>query len=77
MPSTSTTPRIYLSPPHLGADERRFVDEAFDTNWVSSVGPHVDAFEAEFARTVGSSHAVALSSGTAAPVECRAFRSRS
>lgn len=66
MTPTPARPRIYLSPPHLGSDERLFVQEAFDTNWVSSVGPHVDAFEAEFARTVGSSHAVALSSGTAA-----------
>lgn len=66
MTPTPARPRIYLSPPHLGADERRFVAEAFDTNWVSSVGPHVDAFEAEFAQAVGSSHAVALSSGTAA-----------
>lgn len=66
MTFTPARPRIYLSPPHLGEDERKFVQEAFDTNWISSVGPNVDAFEAEFARAVGSSHAVALSSGTAA-----------
>ncbi len=58
--------RIYLSPPHLGDDELRFVHEAFDTNWVAPVGPHVDAFEREFAAHVGAEHAVALSSGTAA-----------
>ena len=58
--------RIYLSPPHLGDDEFRFVEEAFDTNWVAPVGPHVDAFEREFAEAVGAEHAVALSSGTAA-----------
>jgi pyridoxal phosphate-dependent aminotransferase EpsN len=58
--------RIYLSPPHLGAAEEEFVREAFMTNWVAPVGPHVDAFEREFAAHVGSEHAVALSSGTAA-----------
>ncbi|MEP0548688.1 MAG: aminotransferase class I/II-fold pyridoxal phosphate-dependent enzyme [Rhodothermales bacterium] len=58
--------RIYLSPPHLGEDELRFVHEAFATNWVAPIGPHVDAFEREFAAHVGAEHAVALSSGTAA-----------
>ena len=58
--------RIYLSPPHLGEAEEAFVREAFMTNWVAPVGPHVDAFEREFAEHVGSEHAVALSSGTAA-----------
>jgi pyridoxal phosphate-dependent aminotransferase EpsN len=59
-------PRLYLSPPHIGAAERAFVEEAFDTNWIAPLGPHVDAFEAEFAEAVGSGHAVAVSSGTAA-----------
>ncbi len=58
--------RIYLSPPHIGPDELMLVTEAFETNWVAPVGPHVDAFEAEFAAYVGAEHAVALSSGTAA-----------
>ena len=58
--------RIYLSPPHLGESERAFVEEAFDTNWIAPLGPHVDAFEREFAEIIGSQHAVALSSGTAA-----------
>ena len=64
--AVSAPPRLYLSPPHLGEDELRFVHEAFETNWVAPVGPHVDAFEREFAEAVGASHAVALSSGTAA-----------
>jgi len=59
-------PRIYLSPPHIGKDEFEFVREAFATNWIAPVGPHVDAFEREFAAAVGAPHAVALSSGTAA-----------
>lgn len=64
--SSSTPDRIYLSPPHLDGLERRFVEEAFDTNWIAPLGPHVDAFEREFAKAVGAPHAVALSSGTAA-----------
>jgi len=62
----SNNNRIYLSSPHIGSLERRFVQEAFDTNWISSVGPHVQAFEEEFSTLIGSSNAVALSSGTAA-----------
>jgi pyridoxal phosphate-dependent aminotransferase EpsN len=58
--------RIYLSPPHLGPDELRLVIETFRSNWVAPLGPQVDAFEREFAEAVGSPHAVALSSGTAA-----------
>lgn len=58
--------RIYLSPPHLFGREKQLVDDAFASNWVAPLGPHVDAFEAETARTVGVAHAAALSSGTAA-----------
>ncbi len=58
--------RIYLSPPHMSGLEQRYVQEAFDTNWVAPLGPNVDAFEREFCEVVGCRHAVALSSGTAA-----------
>lgn len=58
--------RLYLSPPHMGADERRLLLEAFDSNWIAPLGPHVDAFQEEFASYVGVPRAVALSSGTAA-----------
>jgi pyridoxal phosphate-dependent aminotransferase EpsN len=58
--------RIYLSPPHMGGREMDFVKDAFDSNWLSPLGPNVDAFETEFAAKVGRSHAAALSSGTAA-----------
>jgi dTDP-4-amino-4,6-dideoxygalactose transaminase len=58
--------RTYLSPPDVGPEERRLLLEAFDSNWIAPQGPHVDAFEREFAETVGVPHAVALSSGTAA-----------
>jgi pyridoxal phosphate-dependent aminotransferase EpsN len=46
--------------------EQEFVKEAFDTNWIAPVGPHVDAFEQEFCQVIGTSHAAAVSSGTAA-----------
>jgi len=59
-------PRIYLSPPHLGTEERRLVLEAVDSNWIAPLGPQVDAFEREFAQAVGAPCAAALSSGTAA-----------
>lgn len=58
--------RIYLSSPHMSGLEQEFVAEAFATNWIAPVGPHVDAFEREFAELVGVPYAVALSSGTAA-----------
>jgi len=57
--------RIYLSPPHTGADERELLLDAFDSNWVAPLGPHVDAFENEFGTLLGGVNAVALSSGTA------------
>ncbi|MBD1876689.1 aminotransferase class I/II-fold pyridoxal phosphate-dependent enzyme [Nodosilinea sp. FACHB-131] len=57
---------ILLSPPHLGEAELEYVKEAFATNWIAPVGPHIDAFETEFCQAVGSPHAVAVSSGTAA-----------
>jgi pyridoxal phosphate-dependent aminotransferase EpsN len=58
--------RLYLSSPHVGAVEARFVAEAFASNWIAPLGPDVDAFEREFCATVASPYAVALSSGTAA-----------
>jgi dTDP-4-amino-4,6-dideoxygalactose transaminase len=59
-------PRIYLSPPHLGPEERRLVEDVLASNWIAPLGPHVDAFEREFAASVGAAHAAAVSSGTAA-----------
>lgn len=58
--------RILLSPPHLSGLERRFVQDALDSNWIAPLGPHVDAFERDFASAIGVAHAAALSSGTAA-----------
>src|SRR4051812_17433800 len=58
--------RTYLSPPDVGSEERMLLLDAFDSGWIAPLGPHIDAFEREFADYVGVPHAVALSSGTAA-----------
>jgi dTDP-4-amino-4,6-dideoxygalactose transaminase len=58
--------RIFLSPPHMGGEELRFIQEAFDSNYIAPLGPMVDAFEQEFAEKVGIPHTLAVSSGTAA-----------
>ena len=58
--------RIYLSPPHMGPEELRYVEEAFATNWVAPVGPHLAAFEKEMCAASGVAAAVCVSSGTAA-----------
>lgn len=58
--------RIYLASPTMHEWEQKFVQEAFDTNWIAPVGPHVDAFEKEVAAYTGARWAVALSAGTAA-----------
>src|SRR5215469_17339839 len=57
--------RILLSIPHMSGDEQAYVQQAFDSNWLSTVGPNLSAFEQEFENYVGLP-AVALASGTAA-----------
>lgn len=61
-----TDDRVYLSPPDVGEAERELLLDAFDSNWIAPLGPHVDAFEAEIAARVDVGHAAALSSGTGA-----------
>ncbi|WEG11512.1 aminotransferase class I/II-fold pyridoxal phosphate-dependent enzyme [Pullulanibacillus sp. KACC 23026] len=58
--------RIYLSPPHLSGEEELYIREAFESNWIAPLGPHVNAFEEELANYAGIRGAVAVSSGTAA-----------
>ncbi len=58
--------RIYLSVPHMGPNEEAYVHEAFATNWLSTIGPNLDAFEASFSRMAFGLPSVALASGTAA-----------
>ncbi len=63
--NNSTSKRIFLSPPHMGGEELRFIEEAFESNYIASLGPTVDAFEHEFAEKVGIPYAIAVASGTA------------
>jgi dTDP-4-amino-4,6-dideoxygalactose transaminase len=50
----------------MGEQEQVFVKEAFDTNWIAPLGPHVNDFEVDLQNFTGAKHSVALSSGTAA-----------
>jgi dTDP-4-amino-4,6-dideoxygalactose transaminase len=58
--------RVFLSPPDMSVGSREFLLDAFDSNWVAPLGPHVDGFESELATFVDAPAAAALSSGTAA-----------
>jgi dTDP-4-amino-4,6-dideoxygalactose transaminase len=60
-------PKIWLSSPHMGDNEFNYVKEAFDTNWIAPLGPHVDGFEKSLENYLGhNTHVAALSAGTAA-----------
>lgn len=59
-------PRLWLSSPTMHGDEQQWVDEAIQTNWVSTVGRNIREVEAMMARFIGREHAVGLSAGTAA-----------
>ena len=62
-----TKTKIYLSSPHMGGTEQKFVSDAFDTNWIAPLGPHVDGFENDLRNYLGGDkHVAVLSSGTAA-----------
>ena len=62
-----TNSKIWLSSPHMGGSEQKFVQEAFDTNWVAPLGPNVNGLEHDLEAYLGSNcHVGALSSGTAA-----------
>jgi len=60
-------PKIWLSSPHMGGKEFEYVKEAFDTNWIAPLGPHVNGFEEDIQKYLGEQvHVAALSAGTAA-----------
>ncbi|WP_203287286.1 aminotransferase class I/II-fold pyridoxal phosphate-dependent enzyme [Metabacillus sp. cB07] len=61
-----TRSRIFLSPPHMSGNELKYINRAFESNWIAPLGPNVDEFEKEIASYVGVRGAVAVSSGTAA-----------
>ena len=58
--------KIWLASPTMHGDEQKWVDEAIQTNWVSTVGANINSVEEDIAKTVGTKYAVALSCGTAA-----------
>jgi len=63
--------KIWLSSPHMGGSERKYVNEAFDTNWVAPLGPNVNGLEQDIAEFLKGNHGdivhvAALSAGTAA-----------
>lgn len=58
--------KLYLSSPTMHGDEKKWVDEAILTNWVSTVGTNINEVERMVAEKVGRKYAVGLSSGTAA-----------
>jgi len=58
--------KVLLSPPHMGEAERDLLLNAFNSNWIAPLGPHVDAFEQEMAKYLEINYAAALSSGSAA-----------
>ncbi|PYZ96952.1 pyridoxal phosphate-dependent aminotransferase [Alteribacter lacisalsi] len=66
MLKTTSKPRIHLASPHMSGEEQRYIDEAFESNWIAPVGPHINAFEKEIAEYTGVKGALAVSSGTAA-----------
>lgn len=59
--------KIYLSTPHMGGGEEKFVMEAFNSNWIAPLGPNVLGFEQDLEQYLGEgAHVASLSSGTAA-----------
>jgi len=58
--------KIWLSSPHIGTNELNYVNEAFESNWIAPLGPHVNAFEQALQAETQSQNAAALSSGTSA-----------
>lgn len=60
-------PKIWLSTPHIGESEQKYVKEAFDNNWVAPLGPNVNGFETDISSFLNNDvYVAALSSGTAA-----------
>ncbi|MFV8392962.1 DegT/DnrJ/EryC1/StrS family aminotransferase [Flavobacterium sp. LB2P6] len=60
------TNKIWLLAPHMGGSEQKYIQEAFDSNWIASVGFNIDNFEQDLEKYLGSGHVAVLNSGTAA-----------
>lgn len=63
---SSLPPKIWLSSPHMGGQEFEYVRNAFETNWIAPLGPHVNGFEEDLQKYLNYGHVAALSAGTAA-----------
>jgi len=59
-------PKIWLSSPHMSGAELKYINEAFETNWIAPLGANVNSFESDLSQYLGGVHCAALSSGTAA-----------
>src|SRR5690554_3668859 len=61
------TTKIWLSSPHMGGGELKYIQQAFDANWIAPLGPNVESFEKDLENYLGNDvHVAALSAGTAA-----------
>ena len=60
------TNKIWLSTPRMGGNEQKYIQEAFDSNWIAPVGSNLDYFEQNLEMYLGSHHVTVLNSGTAA-----------
>ena len=61
------SPKIWLSSPHMGGGERKYINEAIDSNWVAPLGPNVTGFEQDLENYLSDKvNVTSLSSGTAA-----------
>ena len=58
--------KLWLASPTMHKEEQQFVQNAFDTNWISTLGENVDKLEEGICDYIGCKHSVALSAGTAA-----------
>src|SRR5690554_2256022 len=59
--------KIWLSSPHMGGGELKYIHQSFDQNWVAPLGPNVEGFEKDWENYLGENvHVAALSAGTAA-----------
>lgn len=58
--------RIWLSPPHMSGREQRYIQRAFESNWLAPLGPNVDLFESKIMEVTGAEQVAAFNSGTSA-----------
>src|SRR6478735_8728905 len=65
-PVPSPKIRIPVYQPDISGNEKKYVNDCLDTNWISSRGKYVNKFENSFAEFLGASHCASVSNGTAA-----------